>query len=462
MSEVGTAGTSAAGARPAPGNAARDEAGREYASGGRRALAALIDNVVWLVFYLWIYGSIVAVVDDESPAVARLLVFAYLSLWFNYYSFAEWRWGQTIGKNATGIMVASSEPGGGPITFAQASMRGLLRLLDWLIGWFLIGGSPRGQRLGDRVAKTVVVRRPKGTGSVMRGAAELSAMSISAAATPAGDEPNAGAPIAPAGIAPSEAPGGEVLGADAPEPGDVSRPGLRGRLPDINWTLGNTIRGLFAGLLLAIFTPILVIPFDSDLESDGGLLVAQALFGASLLIFPLGHATHWSIRRLREALPRLGVRRFALSGLGWMLLAMFAYYLFAGLFATLVFEPEQEDIGGELGVGDENVLVAVSAVVLIVGLAAVAEEIFFRGFVFSGLRSRLSLWPAAVISGLVFGLVHAATGITAVIPLAVFGVALAWLYDRTGSLWPSMIAHSLNNGIALAYISAESTLSPPF
>ena len=92
---------------------------------------------------------------------------------------------------------------------------------------------------------------------------------------------------------------------------------------------------------------------------------------------------------------------------------------------------------------------------LIVGLAALSEEMFFRGFVFSGLRSRMSVWPAAVISGLVFGLVHAPTGITTVIPLAVFGVALAWLYDRTGSLWPSVTAHAINNGLALAILSTD-------
>ena len=116
-------------------------------------------------------------------------------------------------------------------------------------------------------------------------------------------------------------------------------------------------------------------------------------------------------------------------------------------------EPQQEDISNELGVGDESLFIAVTAVVLIAVLAPISEELFFRGFVFSGLRSRMSLWPAAVISGLVFGLVHAPTGITTVVPLAVLGAVLAWLYDRTGSLWPPVIAHAFNNALALAIIS---------
>ena len=234
------------------------------------------------------------------------------------------------------------------------------------------------------------------------------------------------------------------------------RAGIRGRLPEITWSIKDTIWGLIAGLILALLAPIVILPFDPDLSSDGALLAAQGVFGLCLLGVPLGVASNWNTSNLRVAWERLGLRRFARSALGWMLLALFVYYLFAGLFSTLVLEPQQDDIAEDLGVGDESVLVAVAAVVLIVGLAALSEEMFFRGFVFSGLRSRMTVWPAAVISGLVFGLVHAPTGITTVIPLAVFGVALAWLYDRTGSLWPSVIAHAMNNALALAILSADS------
>ena len=237
------------------------------------------------------------------------------------------------------------------------------------------------------------------------------------------------------------------------------RADIRGRLPDITWSIKDTIWGLIAGLILALLAPIIVLPFDPDLDSDGALLAAQGVFGLCLLGVPVGIASNWKSSNIRLAWERLGLRRFALSALGWMLLALFLYYLFAGLFSSLVLEPEQDDISDELGVGDESLLVSVIAVLLIVGLAAISEELFFRGFVFSGLRSRMTVWPAALISGLVFGLVHAPTGITTVIPLAVLGVVLAWLYDKTGSLWPPVIAHALNNGLALAILSSDGTLT---
>jgi membrane protease YdiL (CAAX protease family) len=199
--------------------------------------------------------------------------------------------------------------------------------------------------------------------------------------------------------------------------------------------------------------PALVLPFDPSLESEGALLAAQALLGTALGIVSVAAATHWRFRGIREALSSLGLRRFKPSAIGWMFVTMFAYYVFVGLFSTFVLEPQQDDIGGELGVGDDSTLVAVLAVVLIAGLAPFAEELFFRGFFFSGLRSRLSFWPAALVAGLVFGAVHAATGITTVIPLAALGFGLCWLYEKTGSLWPCVILHAINNGLALALIS---------
>jgi uncharacterized protein len=58
-----------------------------------------------------------------------------------------------------------------------------------------------------------------------------------------------------------------------------------------------------------------------------------------------------------------------------------------------------------------------------------------------------------VVVGLIFGIVHAPTGLTAVVPLAALGVALCWLYDRTGSLWPCVFAHVINNSLALLVVS---------
>ena len=96
-----------------------------------------------------------------TAGIVALLVF--FSLWFNYFAFCEWRWGQTIGKNAIGIEVRSLD-GAERLTYGQASIRNLLRLVDFfVIGEVMIAAGKRKQRLGDQAAKTVVVRRaPRG------------------------------------------------------------------------------------------------------------------------------------------------------------------------------------------------------------------------------------------------------------------------------------------------------------
>jgi uncharacterized RDD family membrane protein YckC len=139
-----------------------------YAGFWRRSLASLLDNVTWILFYVWIYVWIVggAFLAGDTAGILALLVF--FSLWFNYFALCEWRWGQTIGKNATGIEVRSVD-GARRLTYGQASIRNLLRLVDFfVIGEVMIAATKRKQRLGDLAAKTVVLRKAPQTATNKR------------------------------------------------------------------------------------------------------------------------------------------------------------------------------------------------------------------------------------------------------------------------------------------------------
>jgi membrane protease YdiL (CAAX protease family) len=85
-------------------------------------------------------------------------------------------------------------------------------------------------------------------------------------------------------------------------------------------------------------------------------------------------------------------------------------------------------------------------------VAPFAEELAFRGLLFPWLRKRLGVTAAALLSGLIFAILH---GVPVLIPaLAAIGVALALLYQRCGSLWPVIVAHGAFNAFMVIMLYA--------
>jgi membrane protease YdiL (CAAX protease family) len=98
-------------------------------------------------------------------------------------------------------------------------------------------------------------------------------------------------------------------------------------------------------------------------------------------------------------------------------------------------------------------LLAMSGVVVIV-LAPMAEETFFRGFLYKALRRRFSVWPAAVVSGAIFGAVHFSEirSLLIIPSLVVVGIVLAMVYERRQSLLASIATHATFNLVGFIFI----------
>jgi membrane protease YdiL (CAAX protease family) len=94
-----------------------------------------------------------------------------------------------------------------------------------------------------------------------------------------------------------------------------------------------------------------------------------------------------------------------------------------------------------------------------VTLVPIAEELFYRGFVHRALRTRLALWPAVGLSSTIFGLAHWVGGddLSTVPPRIFYGIVLALLLERTGSLYPGIVAHAYANIPALALFVPSAT-----
>lgn len=75
---------------------------------------------------------------------------------------------------------------------------------------------------------------------------------------------------------------------------------------------------------------------------------------------------------------------------------------------------------------------------------AICEEVLYRGYVMSAFQKSWGIWPAIIVSGLLFGLYH--VQLSNLIPLATLGILFAFITWISRSIIPAIVAHFVNNG----------------
>ena len=217
----------------------------------------------------------------------------------------------------------------------------------------------------------------------------------------------------------------------------------------------------FVGLVAAFFIPKLVVgtivsawasissTSVDQLANSAVVIFIQVLLVAILTIGILSViAQPYGGLRKHLRFDRPDKKTLALVG------AAFGYYLiatFAASYLLQAFElvkniPEQEvGIGAGEGAG---------ALVLhffrLVVVAAVYEEILFRGFLFKSFLAEYGFAVAAVVTSLLFGLAHGDFIIG--VDTFLMGMAAAWLVYRSGSVVPAILLHAVKNSLAFAIL----------
>lgn len=123
-----------------------------------------------------------------------------------------------------------------------------------------------------------------------------------------------------------------------------------------------------------------------------------------------------------------------------------------------VLSPNLDNGTQDVGFNNLNGLIdAIIAFVALVIIPPLGEEILVRGYLYSGLRHRLRFWPALLITSILFGAAHLATG-SGSGPLWIAGIntfvlsgVLVFLREKTGALYASIVVHALNNLVAFWY-----------
>ncbi len=218
------------------------------------------------------------------------------------------------------------------------------------------------------------------------------------------------------------------------------------------WRPLHALGAFFVGVAVALLVGGIVItaagvenPDDSPVVNIvGALILDGALVGSALLFAGL-------VERPKPW--QFGFRRPRLwPAAGWAALGILSFYAFSAVYTVAVDPDAEQTITESLG-ADRGTLGLIAAGAMVILVAPVAEEFFFRGFFYRALRTRFPVLVAAIIDGALFGLIHGSSGPDALLlapPLGVLGVAFCLVYERTGSLYAPIAMHAFNNSVAYA------------
>lgn len=243
-----------------------------------------------------------------------------------------------------------------------------------------------------------------------------------------------------------------------PQPAPTSGPIIGGR--PVEWTLRDIFFGglWFIGLFFLFPIPFVLPFFGIYGEDSEPYFVATLLAGAASELGLILVAAWFTFRKYGGGWERLGFKRPTWSTLGWGMAAILAAIAFNAAYTGFI---ELFDIGVLRTACDDQVpqelqdstLALVVASIVFVTFAPVCEEIFFRGFVFTGFWRYFGVILAALASGFLFSAAHISPNMhKTIIPIFVIGTVFAFAYWRSGNILSTMLAHFLQNALAVTLL----------
>ena len=219
----------------------------------------------------------------------------------------------------------------------------------------------------------------------------------------------------------------------------------------VPWSLRETWLGaLYLFLWIGGVIAAVAIATLAGIEIDPGLLLNV---GELLLLLPV----FFLLIKYNIGLDAFGLRRFsprvlnigcALMLLVYGVIIVYGLLLnYFGISSGVDLAPLLEEVGSPLPI-----------VIATVIAAPFVEEIFFRGFLFFGLRQRFGWVWAALISTAFFAILHLQP--TNMLPIFLLGFLFAYITHIGNSIWPSILLHALFNGLNIfaLYVSLQNGL----
>src|SRR5215211_4388373 len=222
-----------------------------------------------------------------------------------------------------------------------------------------------------------------------------------------------------------------------PEPVSYSVPWK----PIDNWIGVVLLAVIDAGLLL-----IATLGKQGQLAQSGLLVIVQLTYLLPVVIIFAWRRIHWK---------SLGFGRFQWStvgiGCGLLVVSYMIILVHNLILKSLGIETQGDEISQLLELLESPVWFFIVGAIL----APLVEEIFFRGFLFQGLRAKYGWISGMLISSAIFAAAH--LDLASLIPTFILGSLLAYLYHRSNSVWPGVILHMAVNtfGLLSVYVLTQ-------
>lgn len=204
---------------------------------------------------------------------------------------------------------------------------------------------------------------------------------------------------------------------------------------------------LFLGLGLVFGWISRLWPHEKILLYANGFLT-QFMFFIMLIFLRFVRKWKWSDFGWRKVDRELFMGSvLKVYGITWLLNLVYGAFLL-----QRGFTPPETDVYSQL-LGHATPVTFILNLLLTGLLAPIFEETLFRGVIFGGLQSYFGKITSAVLSAIIFSALH--FQMYGFFPRFILGLALAYLYEKHQSLYPSMTMHSLNNVVALMLVTVS-------
>jgi membrane protease YdiL (CAAX protease family) len=164
----------------------------------------------------------------------------------------------------------------------------------------------------------------------------------------------------------------------------------------------------------------------------------------------MGTVWFFTLYRKKSRLRDLGLRYYSIGKTLWYtFISLIAIFIISFIYVFIM----SSLLGIEAPASKIEILIrnrSISNTMLLIVVAfigPVVEEVFFRGFLYSAFKKNWGVLPALFVSSILFSVVH--LQVYSFIPLFLIGWLLAYLFEKTTSLFPAIFLHAIYNLILI-------------